>query len=389
MNPAAESQPAVAALALAGAGAPKSVAVVHYGPDGARVATTGRATYAAGTAGGATVQYESKLAGGLPHGSSKVSVNERGRAVTAATRLLHPDGSVRKTVAADYSGVVLNAAGQPSTGAATFAVAAPDGTPTHRASLAFAGEQSNQYVVDQLGAGGSGVAGRTEVGFGSAKRVGTRLRGGELGVSFFKGGTTLTTQSRSVLTDVGLPGELHATNYGPDGKSTTLLVHSDYAGIAFDPFGRIDHGQLVITTRTPAGALLTTSLFRYAGGRQVSAKKSPPGTKAAPLEALLKKAIPGPWQPSRPADRTTPTTRPDGSLLEKREDWFAPGSAAPPRPSRARVTGYAPDGTTVVRVTDIDYAGATLDATGRPVGGTVVSTLYEAGIRSSTTQVTY
>src|SRR6476469_8250231 len=86
---------AVAAAASAGApGHPKKVAVVHYGPDGGRVATTGTASY--GTSGGSTVSYDSAIAGGKPYSSSTVAVDSSGRATSASTALLAPDGSVRR-----------------------------------------------------------------------------------------------------------------------------------------------------------------------------------------------------------------------------------------------------------------------------------------------------
>jgi hypothetical protein len=389
-NPVAESQPAVAAMALLGQGAPKSVGVIHYGPDGARVATTGQASYSAGSGGGATVQYTSKLAGGAPYGSSQITVDGQGRAVSAASQLLNPDGSVRKQVSADYSGLVLNAAGQPSSGAVTFAVADPDGTPTDSAQMTYAGERFDSYMVQQFGSGGSQtVAGRTEIGFGNAQLAGNRLTGGVLDLSYYKAGTTLATRSRSVLTARGLPSELLSTNYATDGQTPSLLVHSDYSGIAFDPRGKIDHGKLLVTTQTPAGDVLTTSLFSYANGKLISALKCAPGAVVPRIVVAPSKPVPGPWNPTRPPDRTNQITRPDGTLIERREDWYATGAATPPRPLRTLITGFATDGSTVVRVTDIDYSGAGFDASGLPLSGSIVSTLFEAGVRSSTTQITY
>ena len=67
-----------------------------------------------------------------------------------------------------------------------------------------------------------------------------------------------------------------------------------------------------------------------------------------------------------------------------------PGSdAAHPTPRRSITTTYALDGHTAVRAADIDYAGATFDPTGAPVGGTVVSTSYVGGVRVSVSNIQY
>ena len=73
---------------------------------------------------------------------------------------------------------------------------------------------------------------------------------------------------------------------------------------------------------------------------------------------------------------------------ERRQDWLVPGASSP-TPQRSVVTGYSTDGVTVIRIIDIDFRAAQFDPSGQPVGGTVISTKFEAGIRASTTNISY
>jgi hypothetical protein len=376
---------AAAAVALTGAGAPKSVATIRYGRDGASVATMGQAAYGERKQGGARLSYVSRLAGGAAHASSEVTVDAGGRALSATTELLHPNGTVRKKIIADYSGVMLNAAGRASSGGASFSVSDPDGTPTHSAQMNFEGERFSAYFVEGFAPGSDVVATRTETGFSNALQVGTRLVGGEIDLAHAKGGGVPTTRSRSLLTRHGLPSELHSTNYDADGTTPLRLVVSNYAGIAFDPRGKIDSGRLLVLTRTPAGVEQGGTVFTYKDGKLRSVARLRPDETISPAAVAPLKPVPGPWTPNRPADRCKEIRRLDGSLAERREDWYA----APKIPQRTLATGFATDGRTIVSVTDIDYRGARFDPSGRACGGAIVSTSFEAGTRASTTHINY
>lgn len=376
---------AAAALALVGTGAPKSIRVIRYGRDGVSVATTGQGTYGSGTNGGAQLSYASKLAGGAPHASSAIAIDAAGRAVSADTQLLNPDGSLRKKVSADYSKLVLSPAGVPSSGLASFSVSAPDGTPTHQGQMSYAGERFDTYAVDSLAQGDITAAGRTEIDFAKAFQVGTRLVGGVLALSHAKNGGVATTRSRSVLSQIGLPSQLIVSNFDVDGVTCLQLVESDYQGIAFDPRGRINSGKLLVRTKTPAGVQQSASVFTYSNGKLVTVLPLQPGQVIAPIAAAQLTTVPGPWTPNRPPDRSRDITRADGSLAARRQDWLAAANV----PYRTLVTRFALDGRTTVSVTDIDYRGASFDPNGNAAGGTVLSTLYEAGTRASTTQINY
>jgi hypothetical protein len=359
---------------------------VHYGPDGAQVALTGKATYAEVSEKGAKVQYKSSLAGGAPHAQSEVVVDAQGRVQTSTTRLLNTDGSVRKQVSGDYGGLVLNAAGWPASGTAKLAIADAQGKPTDVAALEYAQELFSTYSMTSAGPPAS--ASRFEIDFSKAKLVGTRLMGGELGISYYSSGSTLTTASRSILTAQGVPSELLSTNYEADGTTVKETVRSDYAGVGFDPRGAIEDGALMIKVYSPQGEERSASVFRFRDGLLVSRAKLKPGEVIPPVLAPITKSVPGPWSPNRPADKVSETTRPDGTLIERRQDWLVPGASSP-TPQRSVITGYSTDGVTAIRIIDIDFRAAQFDPSGQPVGGTVISTKFEAGFRASTTNISY
>jgi len=369
--------------ARAGKNLPKSVSVVHYGPDGAQVAYAGKATYAGQAA---KVQYKSTLAGGAPHAQSEIVLDTQGRVQSSTTKLLNADGSLRKQVSGDYSGLVLNAAGWPASGSVQFALTDAQGKPMQTADMDYADECFSTYTLTSSGPPGS--ASRVEIGFSKANFVGTRLVGGELGISYFSSGSTLATASRAMLTAQGVPSELLATNYEPDGTTVRQQVKTDYAGVAFDPRGQIEDGALLITVSSAQGAEQSASVFRFRDGALVSRAKLKPGQVIPKMPSGPTKSVPGPWSTSRPADQVHETTRPDGTLIERREDWLVPGASSP-TPQRTIITGFSTDGVTAIQVTDIDYRAAQFDPSGQPVGGTVISTKFEGGIRASTTNIRY
>lgn len=379
------------ALPKAGAAAtpapPRSVSVVHYGPDGASVATTGKASYAPLNGGGLAVSYDAALAGGVPASSSSVTIDGQGRAQGASTRILAADGSPTRTITGSFGGLTLTAAGTPQAGSVALAVADPQGRQTHAATMTYAAETCESYGLTALDAKGA-VQGRTEISYAGAAMAGTRLIGGSLAVSRSDGSGTPLSQAQSNLTRDGVPSTVLGTNFEPDGKTPRQRVLSDYAGVAFGPLRTVQSGSLLVTTQTPAGAPTTRTVFTYQAGQLVTTAPLKPGQVIPAITPAVQAAVPGPWVPPRPADRSAQVTRSDGSLIETREDWFvSPGTTGTPR--RSILTLYATDGKTVIRITDIDYSGATFDGAGNPAGGTVVSTQFQAGTRASITHVSY
>ncbi|MBZ5710983.1 hypothetical protein [Nannocystis pusilla] len=373
-------------LARLGKQMPKSVSFVHYGPDGAQVALAGTAVYAEVSEHGAKLQHTSSLAGGAPHAQSEIVIDAQGQVQSSTTQLLNTDGSPRKQISGDYSGLVLNAAGWPASGSVAFAIADAKGKPTHTATLAYAQEVFSTYELTSSGP--ADQASRVEIAFSKAKFIGTRLVGGELGISYFTSGSVLTTASRSLLTAQGVPSELLSTNYDADGTTVRETVRSDYGGVAFDPRGGIEDGALMVKVYSPQGEERSASVFRFRDGLMVSRGKLKPGEVIAPMIPAPAKPVPGPWSPNRPADHSHETTRADGTLIERRQDWLVPGAGSP-TPQRSVITGFSTDGVTPIRTIDIDYRAAQFDMSGQPVGGTVISTRFEGGIRASTTNISY
>lgn len=381
-----EAQWVAETIVRLGKNMPKSLSVVHYGPDGARVALAADATYTEVSEQGAKLQYKSRLAGGAPYANSEIVVDAQGQVQSSSTRLLNTDGSLSKQVSGDYSGLVLSAAGWPASGAVEFAVSDAEGKPTHVAAMNYAEELFSTYTLTSSGPPES--ASRVEIDFSKAKLMGTRLVGGELAISYFSSGSTLATMSRSILTAQGLPSELLSTNYEPDGTTVRDTVRSDYAGVAFDPLGEIEDGALVVTVSSPQGEPMSASVYRFRAGLMMSSAKLKPGEVIPPMKPGPGKPVPGPWSPNRPADQVHDTTRPDGTLIERRQDWLVPGASSP-TPQRSVVTGFATDGVTAIRLIDLDYRAAKFDPSGHAVAGTVISTKFESGIRSSTTHISY
>jgi hypothetical protein len=219
--------------------------------------------------------------------------------------------------------------------------------------------------------------------------LGTRLVGGTLTVSRTDPSGRALSSARSHLTWQGVPARVEGTNYDADGKTPKLLVTSDYSGVAFNALRKVQAGQLVFTTHSPAAEKVTTAtVFTYRNAKLVSSKPLKPGQVVPAVMPAVLITVPGPWMPPRPADRTAQVKRPDGSLIEQRDDWFtAPGKTGTPR--RSVITLYAIDGNTAIRIIDVDYAGTTFDSAGNPAGGTVVSTQFQAGVRASITHVSY
>lgn len=382
-------------LATAGAVAsiasnlPRSVSVVHYGSDGVSVATTGRASYADVSSGGGTIRYAAALAGGAPHSTSDIVIDAQGRAVSSETRLLAADGTLRRVVRGDYRSLVLNSAGSTAGGVAQFALAGPDGTPCHFAEMAYANERPASYMLTTY-AGGSAeaIAMRVEIGFEDAVFAGMRLVGGELAVTCRTGATlTLASTARSFLSTRGTPDRLLSTIYAEDGATVRELVESSYTRIVFDARGRIRAGVLVVAVQPAGGGSPVRTALRYANGKLISTRVLESRAPLPPrLDAAPARPVPGPWRPARAADRVRRTLRADGSLAQLSEDWLARPRLTP---LRSLITGFATDGRTAVRVTDIDYRAARFAADGQPDGGTIISTRFEGGMRSSTTNIVY
>lgn len=372
----------------AGPAAPKAVSVVHYGPDGASVATTGKASYAVLRGGGLSVSYEAALVGGAPASHSEVALDGQGVPQNSTTRLMTADGSPGTTVNADYGGLSLTAVGTPLSGAVALAVADAKGRQTHTARMSYAAEACAHYALTTLDATGA-VQDRTAVDYAGALMAGTRLVGGTLAVSRTDLSGRALSSARSHLTRQGVPAKVAGTNYDADGKTPRLLVESNYAGVAFNALRKVQAGQLVVTTQAAAAEKVSTAtVFAYRNGKLISSKSLRPGQVVPAVTPAVLVTVPGPWTPPRPADRTAQVKRPDGSLIEQRNDWFmVPGKTGTPR--RSVIALYATDGKTVIRIMDVDYAGTTFDSSGNPAGGTVVSTQFQAGVRSSITHVSY
>ncbi|KVC40157.1 hypothetical protein [Burkholderia diffusa] len=368
---------------------PRSVGTVHYGPDGASVATTGQASYTDVSDAGGTIRYAASLAGGAPHSMSDIVIDAQGRAVSSATRLLAADGMLRRTVQGIYRALALDPAGWPTDGVAHFSLAGPDGAPSHVAEMTYANERPAHYSLVKHASGGKGaIAGRLKIDFSNAVLVGTRLAGGELAIVRHVGpALTLASTARSILSAHGTPDRLLAINYAEDGATVRQRVESDYGGVVFDARGRILDGHLLVALQRAGSNTQMVTLFRFANGKLTSTRVLKPGDPVPPPRAAAPaKPVPGPWQPTRAPDRTRRAFRADGSLAQVRDEWMSSGGAAP---WRSLVTGFATDGRTAVRVTDVDYRAALFATDGQPIGGTIISTRFEGGVRSSTTHVVY
>lgn len=382
---------AIAAAAQFGGNQPKTLSVVHYGRDGISVASTGQAALGLLVGEGATIHYTSKRAGGAPLASSSVIIDGGGCARSAQTEFFNPDGSPRCKVQADYAGVVYNAAGGVASGSAQFATFSSEGDQTHSASMAYTGESYAGYSLDLVKPAQPGSMQRLDIAFNKAVVSGLRVIGGELGITRYNSDGLPVSQSTSQLTDQGVPQALITYCFGANGTSPAVVIRSDYSAVRFDARGRIDTGDLVVVYE-PAGSKTSVArLFRFANGVLINRWSFVPGTPGAPVAqappAPASKPIAQPWQPTRGADRTSIITRDNGTLIERREDWFVQGSTSVPW--RSQVSGYAIDGATAIRLTDIDYRAALFGATGEPVGGTVISTRFDGGVRSSTSNLIY
>ncbi|MBN3788829.1 hypothetical protein [Burkholderia sp. Ac-20353] len=371
---------------------PRSVGAVHYGPDGASVATTGQASYADVSDAGGTIRYAASIAGGAPHSTSEIVIDAQGRAVSSATRLLTADGKLRRTVQGAYRALALNPAGWPADGVAQFTLAGSDGAPSHVAEMRYANERPAHYSLVSHASGGTretgAIASRLEIDFANAVLAGTRLAGGELTIVRHAGpALTLASTARSILTAHGTPGQLLTVNYAEDGATVRQRVESDYGGVVFDARGKILDGHLLVALQQAGSNAQVLTVFRFANGKLISTRVLEPGEPTPPpREAAPAKSVPGPWQPTRAPDRTRRAFRANGSLAQVRDEWLSSGGATP---WRSLVTGFAPDGLTAVRVTDVDYRAAQFAPDGQPIGGTILSTRFEGGVRTSTTRVEY
>ncbi|PNA02963.1 MULTISPECIES: hypothetical protein [unclassified Pseudomonas] len=366
---------------------PRAVSLVHYGPDGVNVATRGRAEYHAQTDGGLEVRYRSVDAGGAPHADSHLLIDDQGRARSSITRLLDDQGQVRRSVFGQYDALHLTAAGTPSHGLATLSANDAQGHLVHQAQMAYDEECYASYSTRQFDADGR-LLGRTCVSYGQAQMAGTRLTGGMLAVNHTDGRGTRTYSARSYLGATGVPYQVIGTRYIEGGNAVLEHINSDYGGVLFDARRQVHGGELVVRTFAACGKPRSATALRYRQGQLV-------GRQRLDLEGVMKVVGPAPllcsfapWAPNRAADRSSVQRRQDGSLLQRREDWFTqPGSSGTPR--RTLVTLYARDGQRVIRVTDVDYAGAQFDSRGLPVGGSILSTHYQAGVRSTTACIAY
>lgn len=371
----------------AGPAPPKAVAVVHFGPNGVSVATTGKASYAPLNSGGLSVNYDSALAGGTPASSSGVSIDQQGKPQSSTTKMLAADGSPTGTVTGAYGGLTLTAAGTPQSGAAEMAVATPQGQQTHAATMNYPAETFAAYALTALDAKGA-VQSRTAVDYAKAEMAGTRLIGGSLAIQHSDPSGRPLSQAQSNLNRQGVPDTVLGTNFEADGKTPKLKLLSSYAGVAFNPLRKIQSGKLLVTSETPDGRVKAQTVFTFDRGKLVNQTQLESDEIIPPIPHEVTIAVPGPWTAPRPADKTAEVKRADGTLIEPRQDWFvAPGTTGTPR--RSVVTLYATDGKTVIRITDIDYSGVTFDTSGNPAKGSVVSTQFQAGVRASITHVTY
>lgn len=367
--------------------APKGVAMVHYGPDGISVATHGKADYSAQAGGGLAISYSTRRAGGAPYAESQLAVDALGRVQHSTTRLLALDGSLRQVVRGAYDELHLTAAGTPAEGVAKLSVTDAQGRLTHSSQMAYSNELYASYQLSSHDADGR-VTSSTAISYAQAQMAGTRLVGGVLAVTRSDAQGLRASSAQSHLNTQGLPYKILVTRYAKDGLSVDGYVDSDYSAVVFDALRLINSGQLVVRTTSAQGQPESASILRFKAGRLVSTNVLEGREQdVGPSEVLMASAA-APWTPPRPADRCVLRLRIDGSLLQKREDWFTlPGSSGTPR--RSQVTLYARDGMRTIRLTDVDYAGTRFDSAGNLTGGAIVSTQYQAGVRSSTTCVAY
>ncbi|HEH9404306.1 TPA: hypothetical protein SIA26_001783 [Aeromonas bestiarum] len=365
---------------------PKGVAVVHYGPDGVSVATRGQADYSTQAGGGLAIRYSAQSAGGTPYSESQLVVDTQGCVLHSTTQLMTPEGNVRQVVSGAYDGLQLTAAGTPAEGVVQLSVSDANGQLTHRAQMIYSDELYESYQLSSL-AGGQ-VTGGTTISYAQAQMAGTRLVGGVLAVNRTDAKGQRAFSAQSYLSLLGVPYKVMATRYAQDGVTVDGYVDSDYSAVVFDALRQVNAGQLVVRTTSASGQPESASVLLFKAGRLVSTKALEGCEQDIVPNPVLLAPAPAPWTPSRPADRSVLRRRIDGSLLQKREDWFTqPGQSGTPR--RSQVTLYARDGTRAIRLTDVDYAGTHFDSAGNPTGGTVVSTQYQAGVRSSTACVAY
>lgn len=365
---------------------PKGVTMVHYGPDGTSVATQGEADYVAQAGGGLAVRYNARRAGGAPYAESRLAVDGQGRVQQSTTRLLALDGSLRQVVSGSYDGLQLTAAGTPADGVAKLSVTDAQGRLTHSAQMVYSNELYASYLLTSHDTEGQVLA-NTDISFAQAQMAGTRLVGGVLSVNRSDAKGQRASSAQSFLSVQGVPYRVLLTRYAADG-AVDGYVNSDYSGVVFDAMRSISSGQMVVRTTNAQGHPESASVLHFKAGRLISTSVLEGPEQEVAQSTALPVSAAGPWIPSRPADRCNVRRRIDGSLLQKREDWFTqPGSSGTPR--RSQVTLYARDGTRAIRLTDVDYAGTHFDNAGNPTGGTIVSTQYQAGVRSSTTCVAY
>jgi len=366
---------------------PKGVAMVHYGPDGVSVATHGQADYSAQAGGGLIIRYSARRAGGAPYSQSQLAVDAQGRAQHSTTRMLAPDGSLRQVVTGAYDDLRLTDAGTPAEGVARLSVADAQGRTTHSAQMAYSDEHYASYQLSSFDPAGR-VTDSTTVDYAQAQMAGTRLVGGVLAVTRTDAQGQRASSAQSFLNAQGVPYKVLVTRYAKDGVTVGGYVDSDYSAVVFDALRLIKAGQMVIRTTSAEGRPESASVLHFRAGQLVSTRALEDVVQEAAPSPLLVAPVAAPWTPSRPADRCVLRRRVDGSLLHKREDWFTrPGTSGIPR--RSQVTLYARDGTRAIRLTDVDYAGTRFDSAGNPTGGAIVSTQYQAGVRSSTACIAY
>lgn len=366
---------------------PKGVHVLHYGPDGSRVATYGQAQYSAHSSGGLSVSYSARRAGGAPYAESQFSIDAQGRPQRSCTRMLTLDGTVSQVITGEYGGLLLTTVGTPANGVAKFSAADAEGRVTHSAEMRYVDESYDSYGLSMLADDGQ-PSERTTISYAKAQIVGTRLVGGVLDITRKDVQDQLISSAQSFLTPQGVPYRMLGARYDKDGMTVNGYLDFDYSRVAFDALQAIDSGALIVRASDVGGQPQSAVMLRFRGGRLVGRAALAPGeglpmAKPAPTPASVT-----PWSPPRPADRCTLNRRPDGTLLQKREDWFIqPGHIGIPR--RSLVTLFGRDGSYITRITDVDYAGTHFGSNGSTIGGTIVSTRYQAGVRSSTTWVSY
>lgn len=373
---------------LAAGRTPCTATVVHYGPCGRRVARRGEVDYSGLGAWGGTIDYRARDAGGVLRSQSTVTVDGDGRPQSAQTRLLDPTGALRGTIATDYRVLVCNPAGLPAAGSARFTVSDAQGQPTHRATMDYAGERPALYRLETLT---NAAPEQLEVDFRKAGFAGLRLAGGALAVTRRAGAAlTLASVAQSQLGPEGRPQRLHTMRFAPDGNGVVAQSNSDYSGIVFDSVGRILAGDLLVTSEDADGQVGAVTRFRFVGGRLVATfdgrRPVPPVPPSAMPATPANVPAALPWQPSRAPDRSIARRRPDGTLAQRSDDWLAPGSAVP---MRSQIIDFAPDGSTPVRLTDLDYRAVRFDPEGNPRQGAIVAERFTGGARSSSTVIRY